>query len=309
LICSPQDLPFGEGIFCQSPHAVQLDNFVRVYFTTRLKDGPLNFKSFPAYVDYSSDFSTRLNFSSFPIMPSGDIGNFDEHGVFPFQPFFSSSGALMATTTGWSRRQSVPAESAIGLVASHDGGSSFEKVGIGPMLSALHDEPFLVADGYVVESGGAYNMFYIAGKKWLEKDGARERVYKIRHASSRDLVSWERTKTDLVESYLGENECQALPSVIRYNEVWLMAFCYRDAFNFRNNSESSYKIGWATSQDLVNWKREDNNHEIVPHESNWDREMQAYPNLFTNNEGTFMLYNGNQFGIGGFGIAQLMEGL
>lgn len=306
LILSPGDLPFGEGLYCQAPHGVQFDGFVRVYFTTRLRDGPRNFRSFPAYAEFKSDFSNVLNFSTFPIMPSGPLGNFDEHGVFPFQPFLSSTGQVMATTTGWSRRQSVAAESAIGLAISHDGGLSFDRAGVGPMLSALHDEPFLIADGYIIESDGKYHLFYISGKKWLERGGLTERVYKIRHATSNDLVVWTRTKRDLIEDLLGEDECQALPTVVKYKEGWLMAFCYRHAFDFRTNHKNSYKIGWATSKDLLHWKRDDDEHLITAHKSNWDSEMQAYPNLFTNEEGSFLLYNGNNFGIGGFGVARLV---
>ncbi len=309
VICNPKDLPFGNGIYCQSPHAIQFTDFIRVYFTTRLRDGEKNYRSFPAYVDFTNDFNAVLRNSEFPIMSLGPLGNFDEHGIFPFQPFMSKTGQVMATTTGWSRRQSVAADSAIGLTISSDNGKTFKRSGSGPILAALHQEPFLIADGYVLENEGMYHLFYIAGRNWLKKAGKIERVYKIRHAISRNLLDWERSNFNLIADSLGENECQALPSVIRLHDGWLMAFCFRDAFDFRVNREKSYRIGWAKSQNLVTWNRVDSDHTIMNHDSNWDHKMRAYPNLFKNESGTYLLYNGNNFGIDGFGLGKLMEAL
>lgn len=307
MICSSETLPFGDGIYCQSPHAIQLEDFVRIYFTTRTRDGEKHYKSYPAYIEVTSDFSKILNYSSFPILPLGDLGNFDEHGIFPFQPFVMSSGEIMATTTGWSRRQSVEAESAIGLVISKDFGKTFRRTGSGPMLAALREEPFLIADGYLLENEGAYHLFYISGRSWIEKDGKKERVYKIRHAKSLDLIEWERSNLDLITDVIGENECQALPTVLKTKEGWLMAFCFRDAFDFRTIREKSYRLGWAKSQDLTTWNRIDEEITITSHNSNWDYDMRAYPNLFKNESGTYLLYNGNNFGLEGFGLARLKE--
>lgn len=307
IICNPKDLPFGDGIYCQSPHAIQLEGFVRVYFTTRIRDGEKNYKSYPAFIDYTNDFNEILGYSNFPILPLGPLGNFDEHGIFPFQPFVTNTGQIMATTTGWSRRQSVATDSAIGLSISNDNGRTFNRIGSGPILAALHHEPFLVADGYVLENEGTYHLFYIAGRKWIEEDGETERIYKIRHAKSSNLVDWERSNLDLIADSIGENECQALPSVLKVKDGWLMAFCFRDTFDFRFNRERSYRIGWAKSQDLVTWNRVDLDYSIGNHISQWDNDMQAYPNLFKNEFGTYLLYNGNNFGAEGFGIGKLME--
>ena len=306
ILCDPTNLPFGEGLYCQSPHAIQLEGFVRVYFTTRLRDGEKNYRSYPAYTDFSDDFSIQLGASFFPLLSLGQLGNFDEHGIFPFQPFFSIEGRLMATTTGWSRREDVPAESSIGLVASNDRGKTFERIGRGPILAPLHEEPFLIADGFVLEDNRSYHLFYIAGRKWLQKNGVTERLYKIRHAQSNDLTQWNRSNLDVVSDSLGENECQALPTVIKSSKGWLMAFCFRDAFDFREVSAKGYRIGWAQSRDLLNWERIDSEHSLTKHDSGWDDHMQAYPNLFKNGTGTYLLYNGDNFGLKGFGIAKLM---
>jgi hypothetical protein len=84
-----------------------------------------------------------------------------------------------------------------------------------------------------------------------------------------------------------------------------MAFCFRDAFDFRKDSTMGYRIGWAATKDLLNWERVDVEHSLSKHISGWDNQMQAYPNLFKNRTGTYLLYNGNDFGLKGFGIAKL----
>ncbi len=308
LICESKVLPFGEKLFCQSPHAIDFESFVRVYFTTREADGKNLFKSYPTFVDFSRDFGQLLSFGRYPLIPLGDLGSFDEHGIFPFQPFRDKDGDLCASTTGWSRRVSTPTESCIGLAISDKDGENFTREGTGPILAALHDEPFLVADGAIFFYEDVYHMFYISGERWIDGPENKERVYKIRHAISKDLHNWNRDYQNLISDRLGIDECQALPSVIRIDNGWLMAFCYRDAIEFRSNPEKGYRIGWAESQDLVHWDRVDDSQKILQHPSSWDSNMRAYPNLFKNEFGTFLLYNGNFFGREGFGLAKMKVG-
>jgi hypothetical protein len=42
-------------------------------------------------------------------------------------------------------------------------------------------------------------------------------------------------------------------------------------------------------------------------EDDWDAGMQCYPNIFHLNGEIYLLYNGNQFGKFGFGIARLSQ--
>ena len=86
-----------------------------------------------------------------------------------------------------------------------------------------------------------------------------------------------------------------------------MVFCYRDVFNFRKSIKHSYKLGYAYSKDLKNWIRDDSFIKFS-NNSEWDNKMQCYPQFFKFQEKFFLLYNGNNFGEKGFGIAEL-EGL
>jgi hypothetical protein len=86
-----------------------------------------------------------------------------------------------------------------------------------------------------------------------------------------------------------------------------MYFCYRDAFDFRLNQKASYRLGYAYSSDLLHWSRNDSLAGIEPSIGCWDGEMQCYPNTFELNGAIHMLYNGNEFGRNGFGLATLVN--
>ena len=66
-----------------------------------------------------------------------------------------------------------------------------------------------------------------------------------------------------------------------------------------------YKIGYAESSDGINWLRLDNELSFNPSEKGWDSEMVEYPCVFEHGREVCMLYNGNNYGETGFGLAKL----
>jgi hypothetical protein len=64
-------------------------------------------------------------------------------------------------------------------------------------------------------------------------------------------------------------------------------------------------VGYAYSYDAVNWFRDDENVGIELSKEGWDSEMMHYPHVFNVNGQHYMIYNGNEFGKYGFGIAKL----
>jgi len=300
--------PFAQRFIshAQSPQAIVFDDFVRIYFTTRIKDTPTSFISVPQYADYTKDFKTIIDYSKTDIISQGKLGCFDEHGIFPFSPI-KVNNQIYAYTSGWTRRVSVDVDSAIGLAVSEDGGKSFERLGDGPVLTSSLQEPFLVIDGFVRQFNNIFYMFYIFGKKWCEPTNVHpaERVYKIAYATSCDGINWEKANRSIISDIIDENECQALPTVIKIRDRYHMYFCYRDMLGFRNEKNKGYRIGYAYSFDLENWTRDDEQGGISLSETGWDSEMMCYPNIFEIDGDIYLLYNGNKFGKNGFGLAKL----
>lgn len=292
--------------FAQSPQALVFDDFVRVYFSTRERDQTGKFLSHISFVEFDKKFGKVLNISTNTVIPLGKPGCFDEHGIFPLN-ILQDKERVLGYISGWSRRVSVSVETAIGLAISYDGGLTFNRIGDGPILSASPDEPFLVGDPFVHKYGGMYHMWYIYGTCWIKQSimDTPDRVYKIGHAESPDGIEWKRTGRQLIEDKLNSNECQALPTVIDFNDKYHMFFCYRQALGFRKNRDHAYRIGYAVSDDLVNWVRNDANVGIDVSPGEWDSDMLCYPHVFRCEGNIYMLYNGNEFGRFGFGLAVL----
>ena len=69
--------------------------------------------------------------------------------------------------------------------------------------------------------------------------------------------------------------------------------------------KQSYRLGYAESNDGLDWTRRDDEVGISKSEGGWDSEMLEYCSLYQHNGQRFMLYNGNGFGQSGFGYAVL----
>jgi sucrose-6-phosphate hydrolase SacC (GH32 family) len=292
--------------FAQSPQTLVFDEFVRIYFSTREKDKTGKFLSHISFVDFDKEFKEVKNISKDVVISLGDLGCFDEHGIFPMN-VVRDKGKVMAYTTGWNRKVSVSADASIGLAVSEDNGLHFEKLGSGPIMTASLTEPFLVCDAFVTIFEGKYHMWYIYGTKWIndQHNGAPQRVYKIAYASSNDGVNWNRDSRMIIPDKLNENECQALPTVIHFNNRYHMFFCYREATGFREIKDRGYRIGYAFSEDMKNWTRDDENVGLHTSNDDWDSDMLCYPHVFHCEDKIYMLYNGNEFGRFGFGLAVL----
>ena len=308
LLFEPQryTLPDGCTDFAQAPQALVFDDFVRIYFSTRSRDAAGQYLSHIAFVDVDRDLERVIGTSTQTVIALGGLGCFDEHGIFPIN-IVRSGGAINAFTCGWSRRISVPVETAIGRAVSHDDGLTFERMGPGPVMAPTLAEPFLVGDPFVLVRGDRWHMWYIYGIAWVESssDPGPARVYKIAQASSRDGFTWERTGDAIVADAIGEDECQALPTVFEHDGRWHMYFCYRHATDFRMNRLRGYRLGYAWSDDLRTWTRADAAAGIDVSADGWDSDMLCYPHVFWCNEQAYMLYNGNTFGRHGFGVAAL----
>lgn len=295
--------------FAQSPQAIVFDDFVRIYFSIRKQDASGKFISHIQYADFDKDLQKVRNVSNHEVFGPGKPGCFDEHGVFPMN-VLRHGNKILGYTNGWTRRVSVSVETGIGFAISHDDGETFQRIGDGPVLSATLKEPVLVGDPFVQVINGIFHMWYIFGAGWKKYDDNTppDRIYKIAHATSPDGIEWKKEEgIRIISDKLNEDECQALPTVTYFDNRYHMFFCYRNSFDFRKNRNNAYRIGYAYSDDLITWTRDDSKAGIDVSENDWDSDMLCYPHIFQMNNKVYLLYNGNEFGRHGFGVAVLED--
>ena len=287
----------------QCPFPLEFENFLRVYFATRenYQDGMC--RAYGGFVDLDKATLEVINVSSQPLMDLGALGEFDEFGSMPIS-VVRHGGEYYLYYVGWTRHYSVPYDWEIGLARSADG-ARFIKVGKGPLLGPTQNEPFLNSTPVVYKlADDDWHMFYHSGVQWIKEGGKLESQYIIKHATSNNGLDWERNAAQVIPFKL-ENECQTTPAIMRLDGRYHMFFCYRYGLDFRVNKERSYRIGYAYSDDLFKWARDDSQAGIDVSETGWDSQMIEYPHIFELNGKHIMLYCGNHFGKEGFGYAEL----
>lgn len=290
------------SIYGQAPAIAHLDDRLRVYFAVRPpRDASGMYKANMSWVDVALDDPTRIiGEAPGPILEYGRPGTFDEHGLMPSSLNWAGD-VLRMYYCGWMRLVGVPYAVQIGLAESRDGGKTFTKAGEGPLFGRTLHEPFQENGPYVVQENGEWHMIYGGGTDWI----GDEAIYVTKYARSSDGITWERDGRAVLPTVV-EHECQARSSVVKIGSRWHMWFSYRYGLSFRN-SERGYRIGYAWSDDLKTWHRDDSLSGINVSAEGWDSQTVCYPCVFTTGGSTYMYYNGNDFGEGGFGCARLIE--
>jgi len=291
--------------YAQAPSVVIFDTYVRVYFSSRdLPDANGMYTSRLGFIDLNkNDLTEVIAICKEPILPLGELGTFDEFGTYPASVIKTDKG-IWVYYAGWTRCVSVPFNAAIGAAFSPDDGNTFTKIGKGPVLSFTPDEPFVLGSPKIRKFGDTWVLCYSAGRKWIATDSQPQPVYKIRMAQSTDGINWARIGRNLISDVLEENECQASPDIFFHNNRYHMFFSYRYNLNFRDK-ERGYRIGYASSDDLVHWTRADEQAGIERSVEGWDAESVSYGHVFELDERIYMLYQGNEIGKNGFGLAIL----
>jgi predicted GH43/DUF377 family glycosyl hydrolase len=290
--------------FAQAPSVLIFDDFVRVFFGSRPKrDSKGQYVTYTTFIDLDrKNLFNIINIAKEPVIKLGNYGCFDEFGTYPLS-VIKKGDEIWAYYAGWTRCESVPFNVGIGYAISKDNGVSFMKSGEGPILPYTLDEPFTLSGPKIRKFGDKYYLFYIAGKDWLIINGKPEISHKIRMAVSEDGLKWKKLNKDIIPNGWDENESQASPDVYYANGKYHMFFCGWVPKNFRLTRTRT--IGYAYSDDLIHWTRDDSKVGIHLSSEGWDSEMLAYPHVFELDGSTFMMYIGNEVGRYGFGIAKL----
>lgn len=278
------------------------DKIWRIYFSTRDK----NQCSRASFIDVEAgNPSNIIRINKTPLLELGQKGTFDDCGTMPSW-ITNYEGKKYMFYIGWNVRNTIPYHNSIGLAISEDNGETFTKFSEGPIIERNHIEPYFNGTSCVIIDNGVWKNWYLSCTGWKEFNGKMEPCYNLKYAESPDGINWTRNGTVAID-YKNENEAGLVKaSVLIENGIYKMWYSYRNLQNYRVDSAQSYRIGYAESQNGINWVRMDEKmNDFQLSEIGWDSLMLAYPHVIDHNGKKFMFYNGNGFGQSGFGYAIL----
>ena len=286
--------PSGETEWMQSHAAVPIaqnigGDLFKIYFSSR----DVANRSFTGYVviDISSPCDV-IDFSPRPVLAPGGLGEFDDSGAMATW-LVTYQGKKFLYYIGWNLGVTVPFRNSIGIAVERPDGL-FERLLPGPIVDRSMREPHFCASCCVLPGDDHWKMWYLSCTDWRLRDGRPEHRYHIKYAESLDGLNWRREGVVAID-YSNELEYAiSRPSVIRDVDCWRMWYSYRGG---------RYRIGYAESDDGRLWRRLDSAVGIDVSAEGWDSEMIEYPFVFDHKGRRYMLYNGNDYGRTGFGIA------
>ena len=232
-----------------------------------------------------------------PAIDIGPLGTFSDSGV-TSSCLVTHKDRKYQFYTGWSLGASVPFFLNVGLATSDDGGATFTPLSKAPLLDRSGVDPYLTASPWVIVEGGIWRMWYVSGHSWRMAAGKPMHKYHIRYAESRDGIDWDRRGLVCIDFKNDAEYAIARPCVIRDGDRYRMWYSYRG---------ERYRIGYAESSDGIGWVRMDECAGIDVTPGDWDGDMMEYPCVVDAGGRRLMLYNGNDYGRTGIGLAEMTE--
>lgn len=275
------------------------NDLLRIYFSTRDEKG----RSIPTFIEVNPEnpkniFKTHTK----PILELGDQGSFDDNGIMP-SSIVNHNGKKYLYYIGWNPQVTVSYKLSIGLAISDDG-VNFKKYSKGPILDRDVNEPFFNTAPYVIKDEGIWKMWYVSCTGWKNIKNWPEPFYLIRYAESEDGIHWDRKEGECI-GYDDFTHAIGKPCVFKKDQMYHMIYSYRNSVDYREDSDKTYRLGYATSIDGINWNRKDEQLNLKNPVEDWESIMQEYSTTYVYNGKRYLIYNGNSFGKTGFGYAVL----
>jgi hypothetical protein len=271
---------------------IEGDNF-RVYFSARDMQNRATCGWVKVNLCHPKDI---LDISHEPSLSPGTLGDFDDSGAMASW-ITNEHGARYLYYQGWNLAVTVPFRNAIGIAREEVGRPFvFKRLFPGPIIDRLPMEPHFTGTPCVIKIAEKWKMWYLSCVGWPIIQGKPRHMYHIKYAESVDGIKWTRDGVVAID-FNDENEYAiSRPSVIHDLNCWRMWYSFRG---------DRYRIGYAESIDGVQWTRKDNLVGIDVSQNGWDSDMIEYPFVFDHRGNRYMLYNGNDYGRTGFGLAVL----
>lgn len=277
------------GSACALPNS-QNDDIFDLYVTGRDEQR----RSLIGHVKFDVGKVSVLEINRNPILDLGSKGAFDENGVsYPYVIRIRDSWFMYYV--GWVQAVQVPWMNGLGLAMSSDG-INFKRYSRAPILHRDDQDHIGIGSCCVMDDLGTYKMWYSRYERWGTGEKDHRHYYNIKYAESEDGLNWVRRNSICVDFRDASEYAIAKPCVRKVNDKYLMWYSYRG---------STYRIGFAISNNGIDWIRRDTLAGIEASSEGWDSEMICYSYVFQVSDYLYMLYNGNGYGDSGLGLARI----
>ena len=265
---------------------------VRVYFTSRDAKNRSFISSLEMDVKNPADIR---DLASEPLVAPGPTGAFDDRGT-AMGCLVRDGNRRFLYYVGWNLSdKSVPWRNSIGLAVAEGNSMRFKKVPGMPLLGRDDVDPHSLSYPWILREGSLWRMWYGSNLSWGATEDTMQHV--IKHAESSDGVRWERSaKVCIPLAGDGKEFAVARPCVVRDGDRYRMWYSRRTP---------EYRLGYAESRDGLSWTRRDELAGIEPSPGAWDGKTVQYACVFDAAGERYMLYNGDDYGRAGFGLAVL----
>ncbi|QDP72345.1 hypothetical protein FOG18_07130 [Legionella israelensis] len=269
---------------------------IRVYAGFRDKEGTSRI----GYVDLDAADPFRIKkVSEQPVLDIGRAGCFDDNGVIlgdiiPYRDHYRMY------YVGFQRVKKAKFLAFTGVADSKDNGENFERISEAPVLDRAHGATTIRAVHSVLFENSVWKIWYAAGDDWCFINNTPYPRYNIWYTESDDGVSFLQ-KNSLCIDVEGDEYRIGRPSVYKRNGQYYMFYTKG------TTSGKDYFPGLAVSNNGINWERTDNELGLSLSKEGFDSIHLCYPRLVTVENKTYCFYNGNNMGVDGFGLAELLE--
>ena len=229
------------------------------------------------------------------VLSHGENGCFDDCGC-TITSAVKDGKRHILYYVGWSLAITIPFRNAIGAAVSENGSGRFERVSLAPIFDRSMVDPISLGSCSVLKEYDKYRMWYGSCISW-KGHTVKDYNVQIKYAESKDGFTWNPFNKIVLVSKYPEEDKIGKPHVIYENNYYKMWYSYKKGRYFR--------MGYAESENGMKWERMDEKVGIDVSDSGWDSEMIEYPFIFDHKRQRYMLYNGNEYGKTGFGLAVL----
>ena len=231
-----------------------------------------------------------------PFFEHGDPGTYYADGV-SIGSAYTSNDKRYIFFMGWQAPKDGHWRGDLGrILVGEDFGLSLDGDKNRPFMGADEQDPISLSYPWILKfESGLFRMWYGSTITWTAQNG--EMVHVLKSSSSYDGDHWQKEGIS-VPYIIGRAQAFSRPTVVKsgnnHYEMW---------FSYRGGPGSSYRIGYARSENALKWSLDLEGSGIDVSDLGWDSDMIEYPYVFDHGSDRYLLYCGNGYGRSGFGLA------